>query len=225
MDSYKRHVIKAGQIIDSGKAVPLTGAGKGTSDTHSGKGKSAGGASSAKHEPPAEKIFQLTESQIKKIQQEAYTKGHADGLQVQSKDIAAKLDVLTAATKTIPQIKKDILQKGEEQMVKLAIAIAERILHQEVTTRKEVIIEVLKSALKNITETDGMKVRLNPQDFRYMMEVKKDFLQSFDGIRNIVFEEDTSVKRGGAVVETLFGEVDARLESQLKEIKSAIMRG
>jgi flagellar assembly protein FliH len=225
MDSYKRHVIKAGQIIDSGKAVPLTGAGKGASDTHPGKGKSAGGAASDKPEPPAEKIFQLTESQIKKIQQEAYTKGHADGLQVQSKDIAAKLDVLTAATKTIPQIKKDILQKGEEQMVKLAIAIAERILHQEVTTRKEVIIEVLKSALKNITETDGMKVRLNPQDFRYMMEVKKDFLQSFDGIRNIVFEEDTSVKRGGAVVETLFGEVDARLESQLKEIKSAIMRG
>ncbi|MBP7232935.1 MAG: hypothetical protein KBA28_13500 [Syntrophaceae bacterium] len=225
MDSYKRNVIKAGQIIDSGKAVPLTGAVKGASDTHSGRGKSAGGAAYAKPEPPAEKIFQLTESQIKKIQQEAYTKGHADGLQVQSKDIAAKLDVLTAATKTIPQIKKDILQKGEEQMVKLAIAIAERILHQEVTTRKEVIIEVLKSALKNITETDGMKVRLNPQDFRYMMEVKKDFLQSFDGIRNIVFEEDTSVKRGGAVVETLFGEVDARLESQLKEIKSAIMRG
>jgi flagellar biosynthesis/type III secretory pathway protein FliH len=39
----------------------------------------------------------------------------------------------------------------------------------------------------------------------------------------MVFEEDSSVKRGGAVVETMFGEVDARLENQLKEIKTALL--
>ena len=44
-------------------------------------------------------------------------------------------------------------------MVKLAIAIAEKILHQEVSTRKEIILEVLKGALKNIAETEGMKIR------------------------------------------------------------------
>lgn len=223
MDSFKRNVIKAGQIVNSGKAVPLSGTVKNAADTHQGKAKSIGGGASAKPEP-LEKNYQLTESQLKKIQQEAYTKGRAEGMQEQCNDIAAKLDVLTAATKTIPQIKKDILQKGEEQMVKLAIAIAEKILHQEVATRKEVIIEALKNALKNITETEGMKIRLNPQDFRYMMEIKNDFLQSFEGIHNVMFEEDPSIKRGGAVVETLFGEIDARLESQLKEIKLALTR-
>ena len=108
-------------------------------------------------------------------------------------------------------------------MVRLSIAVAEKILQQEVSTRKEIILDVIKNALKNISETEGMKIRLNGQDFRYMMEVKKDFLQSFEGIRNIVFEEDSSIKRGGVVVETLFGEVDARLENQLKEIKSALL--
>jgi flagellar assembly protein FliH len=68
-----------------------------------------------------------------------------------------------------------------------------------------------------------MKIRLNPQDFHYMMEVKKDFLQSFDGLHNVVLEEDTSIKRGGAIVETMFGEVDARLESQIKEIHAAML--
>jgi flagellar assembly protein FliH len=56
-----------------------------------------------------------------------------------------------------------------------------------------------------------------------MMEVKKDFLQSFDGLHNVVLEEDTSIKRGGAIVETMFGEVDARLESQIKEIHAAML--
>ncbi len=222
MDSYKRNVIKAGEIINTGKAVPLSGATKKDVIDHNNKKNPAGSVPPKVH-PPAEKTSQITESQLKRLQQDAYAKGHADGLQSVSKNVAAKLDVLAAVTKTIPQIKKDILNKGEQQMVKLALAIAEKILHQEVLTRKEIIMEVLKGALKNITETDGMKIRLNPQDFRYMMEVKKDFLQSFEGIRNIVFEEDASIKKGGAVVETMFGEVDARLESQLKEIKSAIL--
>jgi flagellar assembly protein FliH len=224
MDSYKRNVIKAGEIINTGRAVPLSGAAKNASEIANNKGKDPAGLTSSKGQASTEKTIQVTDSHIKQLQQDAYGKGHAEGLKSQNKDIAAKLEVLTAITKTIPQLKKDVLDKGEEQMVKLAIAIAEKILQQEVSTRKEIILGVLKGALKNIAETEGMKIRLNPQDFRYMMEVKKDFLQSFDGIRNIVFEEDSSVKRGGAVAETMFGEVDARLESQLKEIKATLLR-
>jgi len=223
MDSYKRNVIKADEIINSGKAVPLSGAVKNASAIGNQNGKNSAGSGQQKEQAPPEKMIQVTEKHVKQLQQDAYGKGYAEGLKSQDKNVAAKLDVLTAATKAIPQIKKDILQKGEEQMVKLAIAIAEKILQQEVSTRKEIILDVLKGALKNIAETDGMKIHLNPQDFRYMMEVKKDFLQSFDGIRNIVFEEDSSIKRGGAVVETMFGEVDARLENQLREIKTALL--
>jgi flagellar biosynthesis/type III secretory pathway protein FliH len=42
-------------------------------------------------------------------------------------------------------------------------------------------------------------------------------------VKNIAFEEDPSVDRGGALIETLFGEVDARLEQQFHEIKTAMM--
>lgn len=224
MDSYKSNVIKAGEVINTGKMVPLSGVVQGQPAGDSGKGKNVASGAPAKPQAPAEKKIQITESQLKKLQQDTYDKGYAEGQKSQSKDVAAKLEALATITKTIPQIKKDILMKGEEQMLRLSVAIAEKILAQEVATRKEIILDVLRGALKNITETDGMKIHLNPQDFRYMMEVKKDFLQSFDGIRNIVFEEDSSIKRGGAVVETMFGEVDARLENQLKEIKTALLR-
>ena len=65
-----------------------------------------------------------------------------------------------------------------------------------------------------------MKIRVHPQDFQYMMEIKSDFLQNFDGIKNIVFEKDESIQLGGATIETLFGEVDARLDQQFNEIKT-----
>jgi flagellar assembly protein FliH len=226
MDSYKRKIIKAGEIVDSGKSIPLSRSVKKVPLPHEATGKLKQNMSAEKAQTaqtPAEPTTALTQKQIKTISDEAYAKGFADGQKSQHKDVAAALESLAQVIKSIPSIKKNILEKGEEQMVRLAVAIAEKVIQQEVATRKDIIFSVLKNALKNIAETEGMKIRLNTQDFRYMMEVKKDFLQSFDGIRNVVFEEDPSVKRGGAVVETLFGEVDARLESQIKEIKSALI--
>ena len=222
MDSYKKNVIKAGQIIESGKSVPLSGAVKNAVPA-AGRGRQPGRPDAAGARADETKTVQMTQGELARREQEAYQRGHADGSKIQSKEIDSKVEVLLATLKALPEIRKDILEKGEEQILKLAFAIAEKIIHQEVTTRKDVIVGVLKEALKNVADTEGIKIHLHPQDFRYMMEIKKDFLQSFDGIRNIVFEEDASVKRGGVVAETMFGEVDARLESQLKEIKAAML--
>jgi flagellar assembly protein FliH len=215
MDSYKTNVIKAREVIDSGKAIPL-------SCTLTGEDYADGSAEKTELSEEEKKQVQI-EKRVKQVSEDFYKKGFSAGAEFQKKEALPALSAVATMTKMIPQIKKEAVEKTEEQIVRLAIAIAEKIINQEVATRKEIILGVLKGALKNIAETDGMKIRINPQDFRYMMEVKKDFIQSFDGMRNVVFEEDSSIKRGGAIVETMFGEVDARLESQLKEIKAAML--
>jgi flagellar assembly protein FliH len=212
MDLYKTKVIKAKEVINSGKAIPL-------SCISPGDDYADGGAELSEQD----RIHAQTEKNIKKISEDCYKKGFSDGTEFQKKEALPALTAVATMTKMIPLIKKEIIKKTEEQIIMLAIAIAEKIINQEVATSKEIILSVLKGALKNIAETDGMKIRLNPQDFHYMMEVKKDFLQSFDGLHNVVLEEDTSIKRGGAIVETMFGEVDARLESQIKEIHAAML--
>ena len=222
MDSYKTKVIKATQTVDTGKTVPLTSDGKG--GVFGTKGPSASGADARLKKTNPGDAASESDAQMKDTGKAAYEKGYADGLAFQKKDVAMALGALSTATRAMPMIQKDILVKGEEQIIKLAIAIAEKILHTEVTTRKDAILEVLKTAIRSVADTDGMKIRLNPQDFRYMMEVKKDFLQSFDSLRNVMFEEDSSIKRGGAVVESALGEVDARLESQIREIKASMLK-
>lgn len=222
MDLYKANVIKADEVIDSGRPVSLLSV---FTD------KEVAVADSPDNTVPPipehtqqEKIRAEMELHLSKVSDECYRKGFTEGVEFQKKELSPVLDAISAMTIKIPRIEKDIIAKAEEHIVKLALAIAERIINQEVATSKEVILGVLKGVLKNISETEGMKIRLNPQDFRHIMEVRKDFLQSVDGVRNVVFEEDVSIKRGGAVVETMFGEVDARLESQLKEIREAMLK-
>lgn len=216
MDSYKAKVIKASEVIDSVRPVSL-------SRNLSREGMRTN-SSSASEQNLQEKLKAQMELHLGRVSDECYRKGFTEGIEFQKKEISPVLDAIAAMTEAMPLIRKDIAAKTEEQIVKLALAIAEKIINQEVATRKEVILGVLKGVLKNISETEGMKIRINPQDFRHIMEVRKDFLQSIDGVRNVVFEEDLSIKRGGAVVETMFGEVDARLESQIKEIRTAMLK-
>lgn len=203
MDLYKTNVIKARQTINSGKAIPL----------------SAGQFS--EHDKDLARIKE-NEERVRKASEDSYRKGLNDGIEFEKKESLPALDAVAAMAKMIPLIRKETVEKTEERIIMLAIAMAEKIINQEVQIRKEVILSVLKGALKNIVETDGMKIRVNPQDYRYMMEVKNDFLQSLSGFSKVEFEEDASIKRGGAIVETMFGEVDARIESQLKEIQAAM---
>jgi flagellar assembly protein FliH len=222
MDLYKANVIKAAEIVESGTPVSLSsicieGAGP---DIDFPNDDIAPVAELSEQE----KLEAEREKHLSKVSDECYKKGFAEGAEFQKKEILPVLEAINAMIRMIPPIRKDIRDSTEEQTVGLAIAIAEKILNQEVTLRKDVILGVLKGTLKNISETEGMKIRINPKDFHYIMEVKKDFLQSFDGVRNVIFEEDISIKRGGAIVETMFGEVDARLENQLKEIKVAMLQ-
>jgi flagellar assembly protein FliH len=222
MDLYKANVIKANEVIDSGRPVSLF------RNFTDGENTGANLPDDADLSPIPEQIRQEKlraemELRLSQVSDESYRKGFTEGVEFQKKDVSPVLDAISTMTRTIPLIRKDIITKTEEQIVKLSLAMAEKVINQEVATRKEVILGVLKGVLKNISETEGMKIRLNPQDFRHMMEVKEDFLQSIDGVRNVVFEEDVSIKRGGAVVETMFGEVDARLESQMKEIRAAML--
>jgi flagellar assembly protein FliH len=224
MDLYKANVIKANEVIDSGRPVSLLGM------FPDGEGSGAGASLSEDADllpvpelTEQEKLKAEMEQRLKLVSDDCYRKGFTEGVEFQKKEVLPVLEAISAMTGTIPLIRKDVIAKTEEQIVKLSLAIAEKVINQEVVTRKEVIIGVLKGVLKNVAETEGMRIRLNPQDFRYIMEVKKDFLQSVDGVRNVVFEEDVSIKRGGVVVETMFGEVDARLESQIKEIRTAML--
>jgi len=51
----------------------------------------------------------------------------------------------------------------------------------------------------------------------------KDFVAMAENARKMSIVEDTTVDRGGCVIETDFGEIDARIASQLSELEDRIL--
>ena len=164
------------------------------------------------------------EEKIAEAKKEAHAKGFAEGVESRKQEFLVALNAMAGVTREIGEVRKRIFSEVEEQMLGLACSIAEKVIHTEVGTNKEIVLAVLRDAVKNVVDHDGMKIRLNPDDLRFITEMKPDFLQGISGLKNTIFQEDASIKRGGVILETISGEVDARLEQQLTEIKKTFKK-
>ena len=157
-----------------------------------------------------------------KIRKQIYDQGFAAGVALQKEQSLTTLNALSQTLREVGDLKKKLLAGAEEQMLSLVLAVAEKVIYEEVSGNSQVILGVLREAVRGVVDREGMKISLNPQDYLFMMDMKEGFLQEFSGLKNITFEEDRELQRGGAILETIAGEVDARLEQRVKEVKGAL---
>ncbi len=214
-------VIKAGNVLIVAKQIPQGKQGAGF-----GKAAGEGNCSTSNMATlsPESRRREEYEKNLAQVEQTAYEKGYSDGAAWQKKQSLPTLRALDGLLQEADALQKRLFAEAEGQMLDLVLAVAEKVIYEEVSGNNKVILTVLREAVKGVVERKGMKIHLNPNDYRYVTEIKPDLLLDLEGARNISFEADAMIKQGGALLETTTGEVDARLEQRVSEIKSALKR-
>lgn len=120
-------------------------------------------------------------------------------------------------------------RKNKQFALRMAVAIAGKIVKHEVLLHDDVVLAQIKDALHKILGVEKIKVLVHPQDEELVRLEKSSLLASADSVREIVIEPDEKIERGGCVIESMLGNVDARISTQLKNIHDALeektMRG
>lgn len=167
-----------------------------------------------------------SESEMEKATREAYAKGYTEGITKGTEDEKSRLflaaEALTKSIRELDRVRREILEGNEDRILDIVFSVSEKVINQEVSANRDTVYSVLKSAIKLVLDKEEIKVRMNSDDYRYIMEINPGFIDSFEDIRNMTVVEDNRISRGGIVIETPSGEVDARLEQQLHEIKKAM---
>jgi flagellar assembly protein FliH len=114
-----------------------------------------------------------------------------------------------------------LIESAEPELVRLAVGLAERILHQQIALDRGVVIEMAKVAIGRLVDRESVTVRVNPADLERMRQHRDEFLNSSD-IKHLRIIEDQRVDRGGVLVETDGGTIDARISTQLNEAKRVL---
>lgn len=165
----------------------------------------------------AEKILAAAKDELAKAKLEAEhlkKKGYSEG---ESKGLAAVTEKLILLEKQ----KEKFFEDAEPEIVKLSMAIAEKVISRLAVDNVELIKNVVRQAIER-TLGDRIVVRLNPEDHQRIMVDDAQFKDSIDKSKRIVFRADESISQGGCAVESEVGTIDARLETQLSAIKKAL---
>ncbi len=113
--------------------------------------------------------------------------------------------------------------KYEAELVRLSVKVAEKIIGEELRTRPETIVSIVRECLRGVRHEQSLTVRVSPEEREEVLRQVESLTREV-GLRNIQVTADTSVSRGGCIVESERGIVDARLETQLRRLGDILIR-
>lgn len=111
--------------------------------------------------------------------------------------------------------RKHAREEAEGSMVKLALAIARRVLHRELTTDPEAILGLVRSGIDKLSAREIHKLRLSPGDARIVQDNRGDLAIP----QGVEISADAGLPPGSAIFDTLRGELDLSVQTQLEEIE------
>lgn len=116
-----------------------------------------------------------------------------------------------------------LLASAEPQLVELAFAIARTVLARAVERDPGSVVETARRALEAARGRERVTVRAHPADLPALLEAALG--REEVPPRALAMRPDAAVERGGVVIETEVGTVEARLSSQLEALRRALGAG
>jgi flagellar biosynthesis/type III secretory pathway protein FliH len=176
---------------------------------------------------PAERGAQIVaDAQQRAVEIEAEARvageaaGYEAGLARAAEELAEPRAAFAAAIVELGALRDEISADVERHSVELALAIAERIVGAAIEVDPEVVCEVVQGALRRVVERDRLVVDVNPDD----VEIVRQWIGGQSEVASSAVEvrAERRVGRGGAVVRTLEGEIDARIPEQLDRAREVL---
>jgi flagellar assembly protein FliH len=149
----------------------------------------------------------------------AREQGFAEGQAAARREAAAQIEAMhlqmARSIEELCGLRPRFRHEAEQDVVALAIAVARRILHRELTVAPEALLGLVKAAFEKLELREVQRVRVSRFDAPQVTE----YLQKMGLPHPIEVIADPAFERGAAVLESSRGALDASVETQLAEIE------
>ena len=114
-----------------------------------------------------------------------------------------------------------ILESLEKHVINLAADIAMKIV-ADLPIDKTMVERVVKDALAKAEKDAEIVVLLHPDDLELLTQGDSELLEESLGAGKVLFKPSSEVTRGGCLLDTHYGIVDARRETKADLLKKAV---
>ena len=154
---------------------------------------------------------------------EGFKIGREEGYKVGEEEVNRLIDRSHKILEAVMSRREEILNETEQQIVELVLLMTRKVIKIISENQRQVVVANILQALKKVRGRGEVNLRVNLQDVNLSTQHIQDFIKQVENIKGITVIEDSSVDKGGCIVETDFGAIDARISSQLSELESKIL--
>jgi flagellar assembly protein FliH len=174
--------------------------------------------------PSAPDVLAAAQAEAVAIRDRAYAEGYAAGLEEARDHTAPGAEALAAAAREVAALRASAADAAEAAAVDLALRIAEQALGAALAVQPERVLDVVRGALRRLIERERLLVLVNPEDLELVRAGMGALVAELGGIEHVEVQAERRVLRGGAVVRTAEGDVDADLTTKLDRAREVLER-
>jgi flagellar assembly protein FliH len=170
----------------------------------------------------ARAIIDAARAEAETLRARAVEDGRAEGIREGRETASAELGPAVAALEQAVAEARDardaLLDEAEVRAAQFALAIAEKVVAGAVEIEPERVVDVVRGALRGLLDGDRIIVSVHPDDVELVRAAGLGGAET-----HIEVHAERRVARGGALLRTVVGEVDARIERKLDAVRTLVV--
>ena len=154
--------------------------------------------------------------------------GRAQGMAAGRAEVDSSIAALATALAELRQLREQLISELEHDAAEMAFALSEQLLAGALDVQPERVIDVARNALRRVTDRRRVVLVVSPEDLEVLSESVQKLQSELGGIESCDVQSDRRVGRGGVILRTEAGEIDARIEPGLeraREIVAGVLKG
>ncbi|MGD9126220.1 MAG: FliH/SctL family protein [Planctomycetia bacterium] len=178
----------------------------------------------------ATKIIDAARQEAQQIRIQAEREGHQAAeqrvreqmTQEQAQKLSTLLPALQQTVQELQNAKHAWMSHWEKSALRVATAIAERIIRQEIKEHPDIPLTLIREALGMAIGSDEIRIHLNPADCESLGDQVEMITHEVSGLGPVAVCPNPQITQGGCRVETRFGTIDQQFQSQLDRIEEEL---
>jgi flagellar assembly protein FliH len=162
------------------------------------------------------------EAQADAMRVAAREEGLREGREEALATLTPALEALNQAVEAMQMEQIARAERLEVHAVDLALFLAEKVLGGALAVEPGLVVEAVRGALRGMVERERVTVLVHPDDLELVRDAMDDVRGSLGGIEHCEVQAERRVSRGGAIVRTPDGDIDARVETKLVRAREVV---
>ncbi|MFA7237470.1 MAG: FliH/SctL family protein [Phycisphaeraceae bacterium] len=149
--------------------------------------------------------------------------GHAEALNQNAEKLSQLQQAFITVGEQWDAERRRMVLDAKQSVLELALVVAEKVVRRVPRVDATVVVEQVAAAVDHVIRPADLTIRVNPEDRPLIEEALPELVRTYAKLEHVKLADDATIGRGGCVLTTGTGRVDATLETQLERIVEAIL--